>query len=41
MNRRFQYDEYYSAAAEANVFLHFSDNEEEEAFCRVINHERY
>ena len=34
---KYQYDDEYFIAAESNVFLNFSDYEEEEAFARHLN----
>ena len=39
--RRYQYDENYTIAEESNVFLFFSDYEEEEAFARQLEYGRY
>ena len=34
--RKFQYDDEYFNAITANVFLYFSDKEEEEAYSRIV-----
>lgn len=36
--RKYQYDDAYFIAAEANVFMNFSDYEEEEAFARHLEY---
>ena len=37
---KYQYDEDYVIALEGDVFLHFDDYEEEEAFARHLEYER-
>lgn len=39
--RKYQYDDEYCSAVEANVFLTFSDYEEEEAFSRHLEYGKH
>ena len=36
--RKYQYDDAYFIAAEGNIFIEFSDYEEEEAFARHLEY---